>query len=635
MVGIRSKKRNPIVYIICTLALIVSLCSVSVPSRILATQYGYIAKGVSNVYFREVAGGDPINDLENNPIMLQGGQTLKILDTTNSSWYKVSVELNEIEYTGYVSAQYIVIDDTVDDKKDSEEPVVEENLDEDIQLAGDEFEAKLTAQGFPESYKTYLRQIHNVYPNWEFEAIQTGIEWNTLLDNEINKTGQIKNLVYGTSSYPHYNWRSINVGYNYATDSWSPYDGTVWYAASNDLVAYYLDPRTYLYENYIFVFESLAYQEGVQNEIGVEAILKGSFMYQTVPQGESKTYAQIIMEAGQQSGVSPYHIASRIKMEMGNSIGTACSGTNSSYPGIYNFYNIGAFDTANGNAAVKGLAWAASAGSYGRPWDSVSKSIIGGAQYLGASYIAVGQNTLYTQKFNVTNKGSLFSHQYMTNIQAPANECLTNYNAYRNNNLLNSTMIFKIPVYNNMPEQAVSKPADSGNPNNWLKSLSVDGYALTPTFAINMTTDYSLIVDDSVASINVNASTVNKNATIQGVGTYSLEHGTNVIKIKVVAQSGSERIYTLTVVKGAADGQRPIEAPAPDTPSGTAGAKGDINNDGKVNVLDIVKIQRFIVGLDSLDEVAKISADVNGDGKVNVLDIVKIQRHIVGLEVIQ
>ena len=66
-------------------------------------------------------------------------------------------------------------------------------------------------------------------------------------------------------------------------------------------------------------------------------------MSQTKPAGDSRTYAQIIMEAAAQSGVSPYHIASRIRLEMGSKIGTACSGTNSSYPGIYNFYNIGAF----------------------------------------------------------------------------------------------------------------------------------------------------------------------------------------------------------------------------------------------------------------------------------------------------
>lgn len=604
--------KNRWISVIAAIGLIVMLLTYMPAVPAAAATDGSIKAGVNGVYFRETPGGTPLKDSYGNTIYLNGGQTLTIQDTSNSSWYKVSLTYNGATYTGYVSAQYVV-------SGEQQQPSTP---------SGDaDFEAKLSAQGFPDSYKPYLRAIHEKYPNWEFRTVQTGVDWNTLLANEVSKSGQVKNLIYGTRSYPHYNWRSTTIGYNIATDTWSSFDEKTWFAASDDLVSYYMDPRTYLYENYIFAFESLSYQQGIQNETGVEAILKGTFMSQTCPSGDNRTYAQIIMEAAAQSGVSPYHIASRIRLEMGSTIGTACSGTNSSYPGIYNFYNIGAFDTANGNAAVKGLKWAAGSGSYGRPWNTVAKSIVGGAQYLGASYISVGQNTLYTQKFNVTNKNSLFSHQYMTNIQSPATECLTSYNAYRNNNLLNSSMLFEIPVYSNMPSQAVSKPADSGNPNNWLKSLSIAGYGLTPSYAVNNTTDYSLIVSDSVSQISVSATPVNGNARVSGAGTLSLAQGTNVINIVVTAQSGATRTYKLTVVRGTATN-------TPSTP--TAGSKrGDLNGDGKITALDIVKLQRLIVGLDALNSDVLAIADINGDGRVTALDIVKLQRHIVGLETIQ
>lgn len=604
--------KNRWISVIAAIGLIVMLLTYMPAVPAAAATDGSIKAGVNGVYFRETPGGTPLKDSYGNTIYLNGGQTLTIQDTSNSSWYKVSLTYNGATYTGYVSAQYVV-------SGEQQQPSTP---------SGDaDFEAKLSAQGFPDSYKPYLRAIHEKYPNWEFRAVQTGVDWNTLVSKEVSRSGQVKNLIYGTSSYPHYNWRSTVVGYNIATDTWSSFDGKTWFAASDDLVSYYMDPRTYLYENYIFAFESLSYQQGMQNETGVEAILKGTFMSQACPSGDNRTYAQIIMEAAAQSGVSPYHIASRIRLEMGSTIGTASSGTSSSYPGIYNFYNIGAFDTPNGNAAVKGLQWAAGSGSYGRPWNSAAKSIIGGAQYLGASYINVGQNTLYTQKFNVTNKNSLFSHQYMTNIQSPATECLTSYNAYRNNNLLNSSMLFEIPVYSNMPSQAVSKPADSGNPNNWLKSLSIAGYGLTPSYAVNNTTDYSLIVSDSVSQISVSAIPVNGNARVSGAGTVSLAQGTNVINIVVTAQSGATRTYKLTVVRGTATNN-------PSTPS-TGGKKGDLNGDGKITALDIVKLQRLIVGLDALDSNVLAIADINGDGKVTALDIVKLQRHIVGLETIQ
>ena len=62
--------------------------------------------------------------------------------------------------------------------------------------------------------------------------------------------------------------------------------------------------------------------------------------------------------------------------------------------------------------------------------------------------------------------------------------------------------------------------------------------------------------------------------------------------------------------------------------------RGDLNGDGKISALDIIKVQRLIVGLDpTLDEVLPV-ADVNQDGKISALDIIKIQRHIVGLETI-
>ena len=643
-----SFKRKKIIYILLTFILIINIFYIGQNgNNSYAASAGKITDGVTNVNFRVAPNGNAVTDENGKGIKLNGGQELTVLDTTNSAWYKVSLVYNGNSYTGYVSSQFVTLTDGNPDTS-SADTTTQGGTDEiaeagggALEGAGADFEAQLAAEGFPESYKVLLRDIHAIHPNWQFKAVQTGIDWNTLISNEVNKQGQVKNLIYGASSAPHYNWRSIGVGYNPATNTWSPFDGKIWFAASDDLVRYYIDPRTYLYENFVFVFESLSYQEGVQNKQGVEAILNGSFMYNATPPGESRQYSDIIMEAAAQSGVSPYHIASRIKLEMGNTGGVAAKGTSSSYPGIYNYYNIGAFDTANGSPVEKGLYWASQSGSYGRPWNSVSKSIIGGAQYLGASYIQRGQDTLYTQKFNVTYTGNLFNHQYMSNIQSPTTESQTNYRAYKANNLLDSTMVFKIPVYKNMPATACVKPADSGNPNNWLKTLSISGYSITPTFAVNNVTDYSLIVGSSVSSITVSGSPVVSTSSVSGTGTINLIEGTNYIKINVIAQTGAVRTYTLTVVRGnAAAGSQTIGTDMSASSSGgtsggsTSASKGDVNGDGKISVLDIVKIQRVIVGLDTADAALTAACDLNGDGKVSVLDIVKLQRHIVGIETI-
>lgn len=94
------------------------------------------------------------------------------------------------------------------------------------------------------------------------------------------------------------------------------------------------------------------------------------------------------------------------------------------------------------------------------PWDNKEKAITGGGIFIGSSYINVGQNTVYFQKFHVTDtKGEeLFWHQYMTNVLAPYSESKSIYQGYKNNGLIDSPMHFIIPIYNNMPEIATSNP---------------------------------------------------------------------------------------------------------------------------------------------------------------------------------
>ncbi|MGN0393728.1 MAG: N-acetylglucosaminidase, partial [Coprococcus sp.] len=361
-----------------------------------ASKYGCITPGVTNVYFRESPAGNPITCNGAN-IMLNGGQELEILSTSNSSWYKVSLTYGGNSYTGYVSSSFITIYDGNTSSGDTD------------------FENYLTQQGFPESYKEQLRTLHAQHPNWIFKAVHTGLDWKDVVANEVNISGRVNNMVEGYSGNPRYNWRSTSVGYNYKTDTWSSYDGSTWFAASDALVTYYLDPRVYLYEEFVFAFETLSYDQ-TQTEAGVESILSGTFMSYTTPSGYKSTYAGLIVKAGKKSGVSPYHIASRIKQEVGATGTSGTNGQNSTYPGIYNFYNIGAFASPEGNAVTNGLRWASSGSSYGRPWNTIYKSISGGAQYIGNNYILKGQDTLYTQKFNVTYTDCLYSHQYMGNV---------------------------------------------------------------------------------------------------------------------------------------------------------------------------------------------------------------------------
>jgi hypothetical protein len=60
--------------------------------------------------------------------------------------------------------------------------------------------------------------------------------------------------------------------------------------------------------------------------------------------------------------------------------------------------------------------------------------------------------------------------------------------------------------------------------------------------------------------------------------------------------------------------------------------KGDVNNDGKVNVQDATLVLRAAVGLVTLSPAQAAAADVITDGKVNVSDATRILRMAVGLQ---
>lgn len=241
----------------------------------------------------------------------------------------------------------------------------------------------------------------------------------------------------------------------------------VWKCASTAAVAYYMDPRNSLNENYIFQFEQLTYDKKNQTKEGVELILKpcnytqGKVTYYDSKGNKKtldKTYVDVIMEASKEYNISPYHLASRIRQEQGaGNAGSMISGTwtggDGNYKGLYNFFNICAYGK---NIVQNGLKYAKSQG-----WTDPEKSIKGGAKILASGYISIGQDTLYLEKFDVVNGGDgYYSHQYMTNVSASRTEGYTIRNTYTNMGLLSSEskIKFKIPVYKNMPEQICPQP---------------------------------------------------------------------------------------------------------------------------------------------------------------------------------
>ena len=261
------------------------------------------------------------------------------------------------------------------------------------------------------------------------------------------------------------------------------------------------------------------------------------------------SYADAIMSAAQSSGVSPYVIAAMIIQEQGrNGTGNSISGNYAGYTGYYNYFNVGAYASDGMGAVQRGLWYASQSGSYGRPWTTPESSIAGGAQFYGTNYVKAGQDTLYLKKYNVQGS-NMYKHQYMTNVDGAASEgsiFAEGFTSQQKSTALN----FKIPVYNNMPETPCAQPTLSGSPNNKLNGLGVEGFTLTPTFNRD-TYSYDLIVDHSVSNVTVSASAIDSKASVRGNGNVSLSSGINDISVVVRAENGTERTYTIHVVRQA------------------------------------------------------------------------------------
>ena len=318
---------------------------------------------------------------------------------------------------------------------------------------------------------------------------------------------------------------------------------------------------------------------------------------------------------------------------------------------------------------------------------------MGGAQYYGTNYVNKGQDTMYLKKFNVQGSNP-YTHQYMTNVQGAASEGSHVADAY-SEDARTLELIFKIPVYENMPDSACTKPTGDGSPNNRLKTLGVSEYDLTPSLDLE-TTEFSTIVDYSASSVTVSATAYDSTASISGTGTKSLNVGTNTVKIVVTAQNGDKRTYTITIIRE--EGEDEVVKPSVSSSSykmdssaniitgiskfpvsasdfakgfsvtngsikivkadgteqtGTVGTGnkanvydsngklqfsydiiiyGDVSGDGKVNALDLLRVQKNILGTTSLTGAYKTAADTSKNGKIDALDLLQVQKHIIGVK---
>ncbi len=356
-------------------------------------------------------------------------------DTGGGKWYYIQYKTSSL---GYASADYITVESSAEYTYDKD------------------FESALTKEGFPETYKEYLRKLHASHPNWTFKAANTELSWNDVIAKE-SVLG--KSLVASTSPAA---WKSQAEGaYNSETGKYIIYDSGGWVCASTGIIKYYMDPRNFLNEVGIFQFLTHAYDADTQTAAGLQTLLSGTFMDSYLADEPAATYTSVLMEAGAKANVNPYVLASMILVEQGSGgAGKCISGTVSGYEGFYNYFNIGAYSSGLMDAVERGLWYASQTGSYSRPWNTIRKAIEGGAEFYSENYVQNNKNTLYFKKWNVMNGLSqVGSGQYMTNVQGAESEAAALRNGY--SAVLDTSMTFLIPVYSDMPAAVCRIPTET------------------------------------------------------------------------------------------------------------------------------------------------------------------------------
>lgn len=314
-----------------------------------------------------------------------------------------------------------------------------------------DYNGELNEGKYP-GFKAKLDAIKRERPGWKIRIMETGLDWNEVIRREGDGVGRSpRSLVQGKYG----EWIVSN----------QTYDNGSWRAASDKAISYVMDPRNWLNPNNssILQFMQLSYFE-VSDE-NVKVALKDTFF-------DNMENARIINNVSRDYNINVFFVVARIIQEQGYK-GSATWKMDSDGKSYYNPFNINASGNGVSEIIKNALQRAKDKG-----WDTFEKGLRGGIEKIGTDYINEKQDTLYLQKFDVESKGTLYSHQYMQNIDAPRTEAsILKSKMDKINGILDNNVVLLIPVYNNMPATPAAEPngnIDIGPINIQLKNNHTD-----------------------------------------------------------------------------------------------------------------------------------------------------------------
>ena len=630
-----------------------------------STKYVHgIIKGTTPTYSNSDFSKRLYNDT-GGAITLYSPDVVEVLEETDT-YYKVNFIYSGFFYTGYIGKT---------------------NVSKSEYEIDDEYINNLVNTGFPMDYAKRLAILHAIHPNWNFTPsntgkIEGGMDFNTAVQKEAEVVS--RNLIDSSNT----SLRSTEDG-AYSNGEWISLSGSRWFAASKQTIGFFMDPRNFIDESHIFMFENLGYNPVTQTREVVTKIIGSSFMkdpFECIATSYlcnvgTHNYVDTFLQAGVDKSVSPVHLATRVIQEQGSkgSVLSLGHGYKDQYIGYYNFYNIGASGKTDEEVIINGLTYAKN-----RNWNNQHASIYDGSSTIASNYIKIGQSTLYYQKFNTILLN--FSHQYQQNVKAPYSEGYNTYASYRRSyqsdeEWNNAVYEFLIPIYSNMPASTTLDV--SGNADATLKALNIKECNLNPSFQ-SSAYEYDCYLKKDITEVNIEAAATNSLALIDDISKVVLDSDEVKVEIGVTAANGNKAIYVVNIHRIDTDGYSPVEiinglgykingnyitnievgsdmsnivnaiqnkyhfasvntensigkvrtgykltiTNAGITSTYSISIYGDASGDGEIDIRDLLIIQKHLVGAKVLTDEYLISADINHDGAVDIRDLLLEQKHL-------
>ncbi len=204
----------------------------------------------------------------------------------------------------------------------------------------------------------------------------------------------------------------------------------------------------------------------------------------------------------------------------------------------------------------------------------------------------------------------------MSNIKAPASEALSIYKGYKNNDLLDKTYEFLIPVYENMPGVSETPKTDDDKPvtpPEEVPVIKIDEAIIASSYRLN---------SNYISGIEMNTSKTNLENQLK-----TIYNGLSVVSVKdKYGNNKNDALATNDII---------TISNSKETKEYKVVIYGDNNGDGTTSIIDLLRIQKYLLGNNNLADAELLASDLDKDGLITVVDLLRMQKTLLGYSKIE